>query len=151
MTTAQKIDQLYEYKIQIDLANLEKSKKIQEISDSFMKKMKDAVPEEVRQEIERLEQEKSQALIDFEAEFGDRTSIAQEKVDELDKQIREEVMEKKETVKSTSGEYMAVFRNGSTTWDTPKLDGYAAAHPEILEFRKTGKPSVAIQKVPGGG
>lgn len=146
MDTAQKIDQYYEYKIQIDLANLEKTRKIQEIRDSFMKKIEDAVPEEAKQAVAKLNEDMAQALNDFEVEFGDRTSIAEEKIAELDKQIDEEVLAKGETVVSTSKEYMAVYRKGPVTWDKDKLEGYAAAHPEVLDFKKTGKASVAKQK-----
>lgn len=46
------------------------------------------------------------------------------------------------TVKS--GRLTAVYRPGRVTWDTKALDGYAAAHPELLPFRKTGQPSASI-------
>lgn len=50
-----------------------------------------------------------------------------------------------ETVK---GEHLqAVFSDGRVTWDTKEMDGYAAAHPEIKQFRNVGKPSVAIREV----
>ena len=31
------------------------------------------------------------------------------------------------------------------TWDTKRLDGYAVVHPEIEQFRKTGKASVRVR------
>lgn len=40
---------------------------------------------------------------------------------------------------------IAVYSSGRTTWDSKSLEGYSAAHPEILKFRKTGSPSVAIK------
>ena len=43
--------------------------------------------------------------------------------------------------------YMAVFTQPKPTWDSGKLEGYAAAHPEILAFRKEKNPYVSIRKV----
>lgn len=145
MNTAQKIDQLYEYKIQRDVISLDKSKELQKINDEKMQKLKDAVPPEVKAMIEKIEKEAEQLAIDFEAEFGDKLIVVDQKIDALDAEVRDEVLKAKATVHSASGEYMAVFRNGSTTWDTKGLQGYAKAHPEVLDFEKTGKPSVAIQ------
>ena len=49
------------------------------------------------------------------------------------------------TVKGTG--LMAVYAKGRTSWDGKRLDGYAAAHPEILAFRSEGQPSVSIREV----
>jgi hypothetical protein len=55
------------------------------------------------------------------------------------------VLGKQESVK---GELLqAVFSKGRTSWDTKKLEGYAIAHPELKELKKTGKPSVSIREV----
>lgn len=47
------------------------------------------------------------------------------------------------------GNVKATYRGGYTrvTWDGKALDGFAAAHPEILTFRKetTTSPSVSIK------
>lgn len=67
------------------------------------------------------------------------------KKSELTEAINKAVLEKKESVK---GELLhAVFSLGRTTWDTKKLEGYAIAHPEINELKKTGSPSVSIREV----
>lgn len=47
---------------------------------------------------------------------------------------------------SVKGVYHAIYVRGRITWDSKKLDGYALAHPEINEARKTGKPSVRINR-----
>lgn len=64
---------------------------------------------------------------------------------ELDEFIRSGVLTAEKTVKG--GQLMAVFNQGRSTWDGKKLDGYAAAHPEILDFKKVGSPTVSIRGV----
>lgn len=41
----------------------------------------------------------------------------------------------------------AVYSKPRITWDTKALDGYAKANPDVLAFRKEGKPSVSIREV----
>ena len=41
--------------------------------------------------------------------------------------------------------YVAMLSRPRVTWDAKLLDGYAAAHPEILPFRHVGQPSVTIR------
>jgi hypothetical protein len=59
---------------------------------------------------------------------------------------------KAEVLAAGKGEYkgahlQAVWSRGRVSWDDKQLAGYAAAHPEILPFRKEGAPSVAIKAV----
>jgi len=57
--------------------------------------------------------------------------------------IKAEVVAAGETV---SGEFhQAVYMKGRTSWDSKSLEGYAAAHPEILQFKTIGSPSVSIK------
>ena len=39
----------------------------------------------------------------------------------------------------------ATYSSPRVSWDTPKLEAYAAAHPEVLAFRKLGKPFVNLR------
>lgn len=64
---------------------------------------------------------------------------------DLDAFIRSGVLAAEKTVKG--GQLMAVFNQGRSTWDGKKLDGYAAAHPEILDFKKVGSPTISIRGV----
>lgn len=64
-------------------------------------------------------------------------------VGELDAFIRAGVLAAEKTVKGE--QLMAVFNQGRSTWDGKRLDGYAAAHPEILDFKKVGSPTVSIR------
>lgn len=50
--------------------------------------------------------------------------------------------------KSVKGRYLqATFVKGRRSWDLDKLDGYAVAHPEVLEFKKEVAPSVRIGEI----
>lgn len=62
---------------------------------------------------------------------------------ELESAIRAEVLSRGKSIK---GEHIsAVYTKGRTTWDSKALTGYAAAHPELEEFKNIGEPSVAIK------
>lgn len=63
----------------------------------------------------------------------------------LEQSIKEQVSTLGKTVQ---GKYH-YFRwtRPRVTWDTRALDGYAAAHPEILRFRKEGKPVISVRKI----
>jgi len=62
---------------------------------------------------------------------------------ELADLIKAEVIAAGETV---SGEFhQAVYMKGRTSWDSKSLEGFAAAHPEILQFKTIGSPSVSIK------
>lgn len=42
--------------------------------------------------------------------------------------------------------YDVIWSAGRETWDSKALAGYAAAHPEIEQFRKQGKPSARLKR-----
>ena len=58
-------------------------------------------------------------------------------------EVKADVLAHGETVKGAH--LMAVWVKGRTSWDSKRLDGYAAAHPEIETFRSVGEPSVTIR------
>lgn len=123
MTTKEKLDALYELKCAIEVSNMDK----QALIDSI------------------LTPEIKQKISDIEAEFSEKNAAVQEKLSALESEIKGDVVSGGETVK---GDYlMAVFTKGRVSWDTKSLDGYAAAHPEIAQFKKTGDPSVSIRTI----
>lgn len=63
----------------------------------------------------------------------------------IEARVKDLVLELGETVKGD--QLMAVWTKPRVSWDVKSLDGYAAAHPEILPFRHTGQPSVSIRPV----
>lgn len=74
-------------------------------------------------------------------EIGD----IQDLIDKFNEEIRAEVLTIGASVKGES--LHAVWVKGRVSWDTKALDGYAAEHPEITQFRKEGQPSVSIRPV----
>lgn len=66
-------------------------------------------------------------------------------INSLREQVKAAVIATGATVKGSM--FQAVYVKGRDAWDVKALDGYAAAHPEILPFRTTGAPSVTIRGV----
>lgn len=82
-------------------------------------------------------------LDEIEAEFTPVFANINTRNQELIDMIKAEVVAAGETV---SGEFhQAVYMKGRTSWDSKSLEGYAAAHPEILQFKTIGSPSVSIK------
>jgi len=92
-----------------------------------------------------LTPELQQALADIDTEMQTSLSALQGGIDNLTAEIKNEILYYGDTVKGSH--LMAVWNKGRVSWDTRQLDGYAAAHPEIIVFRKEGDPSVTIRKV----
>jgi hypothetical protein len=120
---SQKIDQLTNFQAQRDVLELEKQSLIDQL-----------IPPEIKTRIEEIE-----------AEFSGKREAVDEKITELESEIKEDVIRQGATVKGTF--LRVVYHPGRVTWDTKSLDGYARSRPEILEFRKQGEPFVSIQKV----
>jgi hypothetical protein len=84
-------------------------------------------------------------LADIEAEFRAQSVAVDENIDALTAEVKSLVSENGITYK---GQHLqAVYSKGRVSWDTKALDGYAAAHPEVAQFRKEGEPSVSIRKI----
>ena len=118
-----KLDELADFKAQVDALNLRKKAAIDEI-----------LTPELRAEIEGIE-----------LEYSAKSEGAQSNISELESAIKEMVIEHGMTVK---GEFIMAVRNkGRETWDSKKLSGYAAAHPEIEQFKKVGNPTVSFRMI----
>jgi hypothetical protein len=123
MNTKEKLDALYELKCAIEVSNMDK----QALIDSI------------------LTPEIKQKIAEIESEFSEKNAVVNTKLSALEYEIKADVVSGGETVK---GDYlMAVFTKGRVSWDTKSLDGYAAAHPEVAQFKKTGDPSVSIRTI----
>lgn len=90
--------------------------------------------EDLRASMAKLEEEK--ALF---------TDHFRKDVERIETSIKDRVLTMGETVRGDA--LMAVWCKPRVSWDVKSLDGYAAAHPEILPFRHTGQPSVSIRPV----
>lgn len=64
-------------------------------------------------------------------------------VTDRERELKALVLESGASVKGNV--VQAVFTKGRVSWDTRALDGYAAGHPEVAQFRKQGEPSVSIR------
>ncbi|HOQ80001.1 MAG TPA: hypothetical protein PLH63_02945 [Candidatus Cloacimonadota bacterium] len=98
------------------------------------KARQDAIPQEVREQIETIE-----------AEYQPKLDALQVKLKSLEDEVKERVLNTGSTLKGNV--VMAVYRKGSTKWDEKHLERLAAEYPRILEARIEGKPSVAIQRI----
>ena len=94
----------------------------------------DAIPPEVREQIETIE-----------AEYQPKLDALQEKLKSLENEVKELVLSAGATLKGNV--VMAIYRKGSTKWDEKHLERLATEYPRILEAKVEGKPSVAIQRI----
>jgi hypothetical protein len=87
-------------------------------------------------------------LAEIDAKYLGESSDLQAKIVDLDKWIRDEVLALGTSIKGSR--LHAVWTKARVNWDTKALDGYAAAHPEIAQFRHEGQPTVSIRPVAAG-
>lgn len=95
-----------------------------------------------RAEILRAVQEELAAL---DAEYQPLMDTSAERVTALEAEIKDDVLRFGASVKGKH--FHAVYSRGHVSWDTKALNGYARAHPEVLSFRKEGKPSITLRVV----
>ena len=89
--------------------------------------------------------EVKQAIADINLEFAPKEQAISEAIDNVTKDVKDDVIKCGESVK---GDFLhAVFVSGRISWDTKGMEGYAVAHPEVNAFRKQGDPSVTIRKI----
>mgnify|MGYP003421757813 CR=1 FL=1 len=117
----QKLDRLAEYQAQKDAAMLAKQELIDAVYTAEIKSR----------------------MAEIEAEFEGKTEGVNANIATLEAEIKAAVVEHGASVKGAV--YHAVFSKGRVSWDTKSLDGYAAAHPELMTFRKEGDPSVSLR------
>lgn len=103
---------------------------------------------------ERAEKERAlytpELLVQFEdikAEYEAQTAVLKTTVTALELEIKAAVAELGATV--SGDELQAVWAKGRASWDTKALDGYGAAHPELMQFKTVGDPSVSIRSKGG--
>lgn len=84
-------------------------------------------------------------LAAIDTEFDEISESIRSTIAGLEMEIKSLVLKAGASTKKGEG-YGASYIKGRVSWDTKALDGYAAAHPEIDQFRKVGAPSVRINK-----
>jgi len=92
-----------------------------------------------------LTEEIRQQIADIELEFSPDEKALAEVIQAMNDMV------KKATIVhggSVSGAHrQAVYCEGKVSWDTKGLEGYAAARPELLAFKKQGLPYVSIKSI----
>lgn len=94
----------------------------------------EAIPENVRQVLREIDEE-------FAPQIEETRNLA----DKVREQIKNLVLEHKQSVSTPTGRVVAIFRKGPSGWDTQRLRQYAEKHPEINSFITEGQPSVIIK------
>ena len=108
--------------------------KFSDLQAELEKARQDAIPPEVREQIETIE-----------AEYQPKLDVLREKLKALENEVKELVLNTGSTLKGNV--VMAVYRRGSIKWDEKHLLRLAIEYPRILEAKIEGKPSVAIQRI----
>ena len=83
-------------------------------------------------------------LKDIDAEFSQKAEAATANIEALEAEVKAETLAHGESVRGPG--IQAVWNKGRQTWDSKGLASYGEAHPEILQFRKEGEPSVTIRR-----
>lgn len=84
-------------------------------------------------------------LTTVEDKWAPMLADTQDRITALEVEIRAEVLKDQKTMKGDKSKWQAIYMKGRETWDGKLLSGYAAAHPEINQFKKVGEPSVTIR------
>jgi hypothetical protein len=117
-----KLDELSEIKAAVEVTRLDYEAKRAEILRS------------VQAELDALD-----------AEYTPLIETSNARIADLETGIRNAVLQRGASVKGAR--LHAVYYQGRVSWDTKRLDSYAATHPEITAFRKKGEPSVSLRVV----
>ena len=92
-----------------------------------------------------LTQEIKEKLAEIDAEFQPKIEQLSQEKSMLESEIKAEVIEAGRTVKGSFHSF--IWSKPRVSWDTKALDVYAMSHPEIVQFRTEGSPSVSVRKV----
>jgi hypothetical protein len=117
--------------------NLEKLSELYDQRDALEAQKRDMIAQVLTPEV-------LARLDEIEAEFAQKEEGAATAIDALETQIKADTLAHGETVKGSA--FVAVWSKGRVSWDGKGLGAYAQAHPDILEYRKEGEPSVSIRR-----
>ena len=76
------------------------------------------------------------------AEYDPLFDSGRERLQALEAQAKELCIMRGQSAKVDG--LAVTYVKGRTSWDTKALDGYAAAHPEIEQFKSEGNPSARL-------
>jgi hypothetical protein len=81
----------------------------------------------------------------LDAEYKPVLESTEENIATLENEIKTDVLLYGESV--SGGMYRACYVQGRVSWDNDGMARYAASHPDVLQFRKQGQPSVSLRVV----
>ncbi len=122
---ARKLKRLADLHAAVDLAQMDYDKK------------RDEILKAVQAELDALE-----------AEYEPLLEAARENVSKLEGEIKNDVLLGGQTV--TTDVYQAIYMRGRISWDNDGINNYARTHPEVLKYRKEGRPTVSIRTIGKG-
>jgi hypothetical protein len=122
LAIGQKLDQLAEFHRQLETLEKDKQKLIDQV-----------LTPEIKARLEEIE-----------IEFGQKAKAAETSIETLEEEIKSETLAHGESVRGAA--FQAVWTKGRQSWDGKALTTYSESHPDILQFRKEGEPSVAIRR-----
>lgn len=117
---------------------IEKYADLVERLDMLNSNMAELLQKAVTPEVKKAQEE-------ITAEYQPMIEQVQTALAETREKIEALILETSETWKGTR--YMAVWNKGRETWEGKLLDGFAMSHPEILQAKKFGKPTVTFRQV----
>lgn len=121
MTTEDKMELFYSKREQLQLLDLQEQSEIDTVLTS-----------EILAKVDNIR-----------AKYKDTKEAMTFEIGVLEQEIKESVLEMKETIKSKN--VMAVWNKGRTSWDGKLLEGMAKLEPKLLAARKEGEPTVSIR------
>ena len=98
---------------------------------------------------ESLPAEYGERVSEIEQEFEQKEETARRNIESLAAEIRADTLAFGRSVRGM--DYQAVWCKGRVSWDDLALRVYARVHSEILPFRKEGRPSISIRRIPDPG
>jgi hypothetical protein len=81
----------------------------------------------------------------LDAEYKPVLEAAEENIAALENEIKTDVLLYGQSI--SGGMYRACYVQGRVSWDNDGMARYAASHPDVLQFRKQGQPSVSLRVV----
>jgi hypothetical protein len=89
---------------------------------------------------------KIQADLDaLDSEYKPILEAAEENIAALENEIKTDVLLYGESI--SGGSYRASYTQGRVSWDNEGMAKYAAAHPDVIQFRKQGNPIVSLRVI----
>jgi DNA-directed RNA polymerase sigma subunit (sigma70/sigma32) len=81
----------------------------------------------------------------LDSEYKPVLEAAEENIAALENEIKTEVLLYGKSI--SGGMYCATYNHGRVSWDNEGMTKYAAAHPDVLQFRRQAQPIVSLRVV----